>query len=212
MGVSTDFKSSNRIEISWLVQVLLNFYWFWGSPWGSGWAWGWVWVCGGCPMHTCSHMHIKHDKHGCLHVGGHLQFLYMYTCVCVCVCAHIWEHPHVSRHPPPICPLPRVTGIPNTPHPHAPPPELRKPKSEKSLERIEIIQFCLKIWDPWTLLHTYRLGLMSRWGEVSYPEWHFYVLDPKKCSCDLPIKNFPVFALDPIRPYLDWALTGFLTS
>ena len=27
-GVSTDFKSSNRIELSWLVQVLLNFYWF----------------------------------------------------------------------------------------------------------------------------------------------------------------------------------------
>ena len=27
------------------------------------------------------HMHVKHAKqakHGCLHVGGHLQFLYMY--------------------------------------------------------------------------------------------------------------------------------------
>ena len=39
---------------------------------------------------------------------------------------------------------------------------------------------------------------------------------PKKVhlfhSCDPPIKNFPVFALDPIRPYLDWALRGFLTS
>ena len=31
-GVSTNFKSSNRIEISWLVQVLLNFDWFLGSP------------------------------------------------------------------------------------------------------------------------------------------------------------------------------------
>ena len=36
-GVSTDFKSSNRIKISWFVQVLLNLYWFGGSP---GWGWG----------------------------------------------------------------------------------------------------------------------------------------------------------------------------
>ena len=36
-------------------------------------------------MHTRMHMHVKHDQHGCLHVGGHLQFLYMYTCACVCV-------------------------------------------------------------------------------------------------------------------------------
>ena len=46
---------------------------------------------------------------------------------------------------------------------------------------------------------------MCRWG-MSYHKWHFYVFDPKKCSCDPPIKNFPVFALYPIRPYLDWAL------
>ena len=80
-----------------------------------------------------------------------------------------------------------------------------------TLERIEIIQFCLKICDPWTLLHTYRLGLMCRWG-VSYFKWHFYVFDAKKCSCDPPIKNFPVFALDPIRPCLDWQLRAILTS
>ena len=39
---------------------------------------------------------------------------------------------------------------------------------------------------------------------------------PKKvhlfCSCDPLIKFFPIFALDPIRPYLDWTLRGFLTS
>ena len=80
-----------------------------------------------------------------------------------------------------------------------------------TLEWIEIIQFCLKICDPWTLLHTYRLGLMCMWG-VSYPKWHFYVFHPKKCSCVPLIKKFPIFALDPIRPYLDWALRGFLTS
>ena len=51
----------------------------------------------GCPMHVCMHMHVKHAKHGCLHAGGHLQFLYMYTCVCVCVhvnaCVCMWRHP-----------------------------------------------------------------------------------------------------------------------
>ena len=40
-------------------------------------------------------MHVKHDKHGCLHGGGHLQFLYMHIlalqmCVCVHTCGGIW--------------------------------------------------------------------------------------------------------------------------
>ena len=30
--------------------------------------------------------------------------------------------------------------------------------------------------------------------------------------CDPPIKKFPVLTLDPITPYLDWALRGFLIS
>ena len=48
-GVSTDFKSSNRIKISWLVQILLYFYWFGvPHPHGSG---RWVeWVSGGLGM------------------------------------------------------------------------------------------------------------------------------------------------------------------
>ena len=123
-GVSTDFKSSNRIEISQLLQVLLNFYWFWGGGrWVDRGEGGYVWGDVPC-MHVHAHMHM-HDKHGCLHVGGHLQFLYMYTCICIC-------------------------------------------------------------------------------------------FGPKKvhlfCSCDPLIKNVPIFALDPFRPYFDWALRGFLTS
>ena len=56
-----------------------------------------VWGAVPC-IHACTHthaqmhMHVEHDKHskhGCLHVGGHLQFLYMYTCVCVCACMHM---------------------------------------------------------------------------------------------------------------------------
>ena len=95
---------------------------------------------------------------------------------------------------------------PQTPtHPPAPAPRADETQIGRitiTLVRIEIIQFCLKICDPWTLLHTYRLGLICRWG-VSYSKWHFYVFDAKMCSCDPPIKNFPVFALDPIKPYLD---------
>ena len=100
------------------------------------------------------------------------------------------------------------------PYPLAPPPRTEETQIRRitiTLEGIEIIQFCLKIWDPWTLLHTYRLGLMCRWG-VSYSKWHFCVFDPKKCSCDPPIKIFPIFALNPIRPYFDWALRGILAS
>ena len=80
-------------------------------------------------------------------------------------------------------------------------------KNAITFERIEIIEFRLKISDPWTLPHTCTLQLMCRWG-VSYPKLHFY---PKSAPVTLK-KNFPVFSLDPIRPYLDWALRGFLTS
>ena len=67
-------------------------------------------------MHTHTHMHVKHAnhaKHGCLHVGGHLQFLYMYTCVYVCVRASAC----VGGHPP--CPQMPLTP----PNPPAPSPE-----------------------------------------------------------------------------------------
>ena len=138
----TDFKSLNRIEISWLVQALSNFDWFWEStPLGGG---GWVHRGGsGCRCvegmshahthaHACTcthartHMHVKHAnhaKHGCLHVGGHLQFLYMYTCVYVCVCAcacMCWgTPPHAPR-----CPWHHPT--------HLPPPQSRvEPKTAK---------------------------------------------------------------------------------
>ena len=147
----TDFKSSNGIEISWLVQVLSNFYWFLGSPleewWMGGWCWGWVWVCGGVP---CMHVkHDKHSKHGCLHISGLLQFLYMYTCACVCmhVCTCMWGHSHVNRcpqTPPTTCLLPRATGSP-------------KQRNSISPELIKIIWFCLKILYLWPFLKSYRL-------------------------------------------------------
>ena len=108
--------------------------------------------------HTCTHthMHVKHAnhaKHGCLHVSGHLQFLYMYTCVyvcvrvcaCVCVCGGTPPMPpDAPDTPPPTCPLPRATGSP-------------KQQNSISPELIKIIWFCLKILYLWTFLNSYRL-------------------------------------------------------
>ena len=134
-GFSTDFKSSNRIESSWLVHVLLNFDWFWGSPLGGWQVGGLVWGDCGCVegapctmhthacmhmhTHTHTHMHVKHDKHRCLHVSGHLQFLYMYTCVCMHVHVHMCRDiPHAPRcpqipyHTP--APCPELQGAQNT--------------------------------------------------------------------------------------------------
>ena len=107
----------------------------------------------------------------------------------------------------------------HTPHPPAPPPWSWRSWNLKSAikhERIEIIEFRLKICDPWALLHTYRLDLMHIWGGVYHPKWHFYVSGPKNVhvfhSCDSLDKKFLVFALDPTRPCLDWQLSRFLTS
>ena len=122
-GVSTDFKSSNRIELSWLVQLLLNFYWFWGSSWGvvGGWIGVGVSVGGwGVPhthTHACMYIHVKHDihdKHGCLHGGGHLQFLFMGTCACTCMCRCV-ETPPCLQMPPTHLPPPQRHKEPKTP-------------------------------------------------------------------------------------------------
>ena len=270
---STDSKSSNGIKISWFVQVLSRFYWFGGVPPG-GWVGGWV---GTPPMHvrtrthacthTCTHtcMHVKHDKHGCLHGGGHLQFSNMFIFAFhACVCVHVRVHmsrdtPHAPRCPPnPSAPSPEpqgAAGSPNhqkfispelieiirfclknlylwtflnssrltlitldTPHPPAPPPRSRRSRNLKNTikrERIEIIEFRLKICDPWALLHTYRLDLMCRWGGV-LSQMALLCFGPKKVhvfhSCDSLDKKFLVFALDPTRPCLDWQLSRFLTS
>ena len=160
VGVSTDFKSLNRIEISRLVQVLSNFDWFWGSPHlGVGGGWIGVGVVRGCPPHmcTCTHMHTS-STHIWHHRefpgippmgGGHLYEIIMFTtyaCVCmhVCVCmchggAHQLPPTHIHPAPPP-----RTAGSPNH-------------QNSINLELIEIIWFCLKILYLWKFLNSYRL-------------------------------------------------------
>ena len=72
----------------------------------------------GCSQEIPWHMHVKH---GCLHGGWHLQFLYM--CVHVCVCMNVHVHMCWDTSMP--------LDAPRYPHPSAPSPELRKPRSEK---------------------------------------------------------------------------------
>ena len=167
--VCTDFKSSNGIEISWLVQVLLNFDWFWGvHPLGDG---GWVDGGGGWwegAPHIYAHAHICMHTHACthMHVWHHREFpgippmgaaicmklsclTRMRVCACTCVhacaCAHVWGAPPTTPHSHPSRPpTPRATGSP-------------KHQNSISLELIEIIRFCLKILYLWTFLNSYRL-------------------------------------------------------
>ena len=117
-------ESSNRIELSWLVQDLLNF-----GVLGSLRLWGWGWVDGGegwlmGAHHTCSHTHT------CMHThtrtwmcGKHDNFMQMaapigfgeipgipydvirmrvhaHECACACV-GDTLSPPPTHIHPPP---------------------------------------------------------------------------------------------------------------
>ena len=118
-------ESSNRIELSRLVQDLLNFgvlgsLWLWG---GGRWVGG-IWGHGGVSIHTCICT--------CMHTHAHAH-LYMYrnckwpptwrhpclaclTCMCVRACACACMHAcmrHTPTHP---C-------QPPPPSTHLPPPQ-----------------------------------------------------------------------------------------
>ena len=139
--------------------------------------------------HACMHTHT------CMYACRHTCMLNMlnmdaptlaaicnfYTCIHVCafvcmhahVCAHVWRHPHAPDTPTHLPPPQRYRELftPDTPThlPHTPPPRAEETQIGRitiTFEWIKIIQFCLKIWDPWTLLHTYRLDLMCRWRGI----------------------------------------------
>ena len=141
--VSTDFKSSNGMEISQLVQVLLNFDWFWGCP-PLGGGGGWMWVGGGervplthMHMHahararTRTHAHARARTHAYDIIGNSQGFpqwgqpfawnYHVYhTCMCmragVCVRVHVCVgHPPNSPQPhTPTHPPPGPQGAQNT--------------------------------------------------------------------------------------------------
>ena len=114
-------ESSNRIELSRLVQDLLNF-----GVLGSLWLWGWGVGGWGVPpthghMHTHTRMHMH--AHTCVvnmiisckwppplgeSLGIPYDVIHAYACACACMCAHVCVH---------------VWGAPsNHPHPHPPTP------------------------------------------------------------------------------------------
>ena len=148
-------ESSNRIELSRLVQDLLNF-----AVLGSLRLWGWGgWVDGGVgwlgvpPTHVHMHMHARTHTHAracvvniiipCkwpppLDLGKSRGFPMMSyvrarACACVhaCVCACGWDAP--PHHPQPPSTNPPVGGTP------------RISQNSIALELIKIFQFCLKI-------------------------------------------------------------------
>ena len=164
-------ESSNRIELSSLVQDLLNFgvlgslrVWGWGGGWmgvGGGWGcpphggvdgWGWG-VVGGAP-HTCAHacacmhMHartcarVKHDNFMQLPPPLGESLGIPYDVICACACMHM---------PACVCMCTCVGGtLSTTPHPHPPSPPTPRgdpgiSQNSIALELIEIFQFRLKI-------------------------------------------------------------------
>ena len=120
-------KSSNRIELSRLVQDLLNFGVF-GSLRLWGWGGGWMGVRGGWgmpPTHVHMHAHARTctHTHACVVnmiisckwpplLGVSLGIPYdviracacVRVCVCACVCTcrgYTHSPPHTPIHPPP---------------------------------------------------------------------------------------------------------------
>ena len=128
-------ESSNRIELSQLVQDLLNFgvlgsLWLWG---GGRWVRGHLGAWRGVPphMHTHAHAHAHTHIYTCIeiangrrHGGIHVYHVYnmfnMHVHVCVCACACVCMHAcmgHPPTHPypsPPPSTTPPVGGPPES--------------------------------------------------------------------------------------------------
>ena len=117
-------ESSNRIELSRLVQDLLNFGVL-GSLrlWGGGRWVGGIWGHGGCPphmhthayTHTHAHLYIYRNckwpptwRHPCLAcLTCMCVHMCMHACVCMhaCACMRAWDTPHIPiSTPTPIHP------------------------------------------------------------------------------------------------------------
>ena len=163
-------ESSNRIELSWLVQDLLNFavlgslrLWGWGGGWmgvgvvgGVGGGWG----VPPTHVHTHAHARTRTHAHACVvnmiisckwppPLGEYLGIPYdvIRACVCVrvraCACVCTWVGCTLSPPPTPIYPPPHPSegGTPGI------------IQNSMALELIEIFQFCLKIWNLWKIPH-----------------------------------------------------------
>ena len=108
--VFTDYKSSNRIKLSQIVQDLFLFQWFdtlGFMGWVSGWVGEWVrvWV-GWRNPHACACMYIY--VHACMHMlnmdasmvliicnfSSGILACSVYMCMCMHACVHVGALPH----------------------------------------------------------------------------------------------------------------------
>ena len=152
-GMRRGKESSNRIELSRLVQDLLNFgvlgslqLWGWGGGWmgvggfmGVGGGWGCPHTC--TCMHTHAHAHVVNMIISCKWLpplGESLGIPYDVICTCMhvhaCACMCTWVGCTLSPPPPPST--------------HPPPPRGGTAgiiQNSIALELIKIFQFCLKI-------------------------------------------------------------------
>ena len=134
-GVCRGKEFSNRIELSRLVQDLLNFGVL-GSLqlWGAG-----IWGHQGCPhmhthVHICIHIHVSMYRNYKWPPKWRYPCLSCLTCICVCTCMCAWDSPHT--------PIPTPIPI----HPFATPRgTLGISKNSITLVLIKIFQFHLKI-------------------------------------------------------------------
>ena len=138
----------------------------------------------GCPthVHACMHVHtsddVIRDSPGFPYGSSHLHEIIMFIhvcmcarvcCACMCTCAG-----HPLKHP---------DRVPS-PSTHSHPPNGGTPEiSQKSIkiELIKIFEFHLKILDLWTLVHSYRLHLVCRWGGCPITNSIFYFW-AQKCT------------------------------
>ena len=120
-------ESSNRIELSRLVQDLLNFgvlgfLRLWG---GGRWVGGYLGAWGVVPTHTHMHTHARTHTHAHLYMYRNCKWLPTWrhpclaclTCMCVRVCVHMCVHACMHGTSP-HTPIPTPTPI----HPSATPP------------------------------------------------------------------------------------------
>ena len=121
-------ESSNRIELSRLVQELLKFgvlgslqLWVGAGGWGVS---GGIWGHGGVPPHACACMHTH--THTCIELqmaasmeASMFSMFNMHVRACVRMCVHACMHGTPPTHPYP----------PQPPSTHLPPPQGGPPES-----------------------------------------------------------------------------------
>ena len=136
-------ESSNRIELSRLVQDLLNLV-FW-APCGSGEGasgWGASGGMGGVPPHTCMQMHVH--THAQLYMYRNCKWpptwrhpclacLACLTCMCMHACAYVCMHACMGHPPTHLYP-------PQSPSTHPPPPRGVDPRNHLKFDNTSTYQ------------------------------------------------------------------------